>query len=66
MVHGHSLQIIMGVTPPLSLTSQTQMQPEEPGHYGKLDHGGKKTSTLPVVVTGSSEYGKLDRVCYCS
>ncbi|CAI8023806.1 hypothetical protein GBAR_LOCUS13897 [Geodia barretti] len=34
------------------------MQPDEPGHYGKLDHSGKKT---PVAYPGSSEYGKLDR-----
>ena len=47
---------------PLTSHTQTRMQPEEPGHYGKLDHAGK-TSTLPVVVTGSDEYGKLDRVC---
>ena len=39
------------------------MQPDEPGHYGKLDHSGKKTNTLPVADPGSSEYGKLDRVC---
>ena len=36
---------------------------EEPGHYGKLDHSGKKkTATLPV---DSLEYGKLDRVYTC-
>ncbi|CAI8017716.1 hypothetical protein GBAR_LOCUS10711 [Geodia barretti] len=34
------------------------MQPDEPGHYGKLDHSGKKT---PVADPGPSEYGKLDR-----
>ena len=31
---------------------------EEPSHYGKLDHSGKKTA--PAV--GDAEYGKLDRV----
>ena len=38
------------------------MQPEEPGHNGKLNHG-EKTSTLAVVATDSSEFGKLDQVC---
>jgi hypothetical protein len=33
---------------------------EEPAHYGKLDHAGKKTATVAPAV-GDAEYGKLDR-----
>jgi hypothetical protein len=33
---------------------------EEPAHYGKLDHSGKKTATVAPAV-GEAEYGKLDR-----
>ena len=38
---------------------------EEPGHYGKLDHSGKKTATVAPAV-GDAEYGKLDRVSHTS
>ena len=38
---------------------------EEPGHYGKLDHSGKKTATVAPAV-GEAEYGKLDRVSHTS
>ena len=33
---------------------------EDPLHYGKLDHPGKRVTTLPASSAG--EYGKLDRV----
>ena len=36
----------------------------DPQHYGRLDHGVNKTSTLPgaVVPPTSEGYGKLDKV----
>ena len=43
-------------------------QKKEDQHYGKLDHGVKKQSTLPTSVVpppSDSEYGKLDRVHTC-
>ena len=33
---------------------------EDPLHYGKLDHPGKRVTTLPASSAGG--YGKLDRV----
>ena len=37
-------------------------------HYGKLDHGVRKGTTLPgtVIPPTGDEYGKLDRVCTCT
>ena len=47
------------------LLYSTQRGAEEPAHYGKLDHAGKKTATVAPAV-GDAEYGKLDRVSHTS
>ena len=47
-------------------TAQYQM--DSTPHYGKLDHGVRKGTTLPgtVIPPTGDEYGKLDQVCTCT
>ena len=48
------------------LVPQSEM--DSTPHYGKLDHGVRKGTTLPgtVIPPTGDEYGKLDRVCICT
>ena len=59
----HTGMLSMSIT----LSLQSQMK-DDPQHYGKLDHGDKKGTTLPgaVVPPTAEGYGKVDRVCLYS